>query len=53
MTSYPQLVVDEDIFALREHFSNEEVAEVVHHIAMAAFFNRLTEAAGLCLEARD
>jgi alkylhydroperoxidase family enzyme len=47
LTVAPQAIVDADIAAVREHFSPQETAEIVHHITMAAFFNRLTEAAGL------
>jgi alkylhydroperoxidase family enzyme len=47
LTASPQTIVDEDIAAVRRHFSPEETAEIVHHITLAAFFNRLTEAAGL------
>lgn len=50
LTVAPQLIVDSDIERLREHFSDSEVAELVHRITTAAFFDRLTEAAGLQLE---
>jgi NADPH2:quinone reductase len=47
LTVAPQLVVDEDVAALRWHYTDHEVAELVFHIANAAFFNRVTEAARL------
>ncbi|MBI3866215.1 MAG: hypothetical protein HY290_30415 [Planctomycetia bacterium] len=50
LTVAPQLIVDSDISRLREHFSDSEVAEIVHRVTTAAFFDRLTEAAGLQLE---
>jgi alkylhydroperoxidase family enzyme len=50
LTVAPQLVVDEDVAALRRHFTDHEAAELVFHIANAAFFNRVTEAARLQLE---
>jgi alkylhydroperoxidase family enzyme len=50
LTVAPQLIVDSDIERLREHFSDSEVAELVHRVTTAAFFDRLTEAAGLQLE---
>jgi alkylhydroperoxidase family enzyme len=50
LTVSPQLITDDDIAVLRKHFKDREVAEIVHHLSQAAFFNRLTEAAGLRLE---
>ena len=50
LTVAPQLIVDSDISRLREHYSDSEVAEIVHRVTTAAFFDRLTEAAGLQLE---
>ena len=50
LTVAPQLIVDSDISRLREHFSDSEVAEVVHRVTTAAYFDRLTESAGLQLE---
>jgi alkylhydroperoxidase family enzyme len=47
LTETPQQMTDADIAAVREHFSPQVTAEIVHHITLAAFFNRLTEAAGL------
>ncbi|WP_422923023.1 carboxymuconolactone decarboxylase family protein [Singulisphaera sp. PoT] len=50
ITVNPALVTDADIEGLRKTFSDHEVAEIVHQTTMAAFFDRLTEAAGLALE---
>ncbi|MCS7017273.1 MAG: hypothetical protein NZM42_14300 [Gemmatales bacterium] len=46
----PALVTDSDVAELRTHFKDQEVAELIYHVCNAAFFNRLTEAAGLQLE---
>jgi AhpD family alkylhydroperoxidase len=46
LTSTPQLIVDADIDRLREDFSDQQVAETVYQVTQAAFFDRLTEAAG-------
>ncbi len=35
---------------MRAYSKDAEVAEIVHHACNAAFFNRVTEAAGLRLE---
>jgi alkylhydroperoxidase family enzyme len=50
LTATPQAITDADIAGVREYFSDAEVAELVYRITQAAFFNRLTEAAGLALE---
>ncbi len=50
LTVDPALVADDDVEAVRRHFSDHEVAEVVFQITEAAFFDRLTEAAGLPLD---
>jgi alkylhydroperoxidase family enzyme len=50
LTAAPQLIVDSDISRLREHFTDSEVAEIVHRVTTAAYFDRLTESAGLKLE---
>lgn len=50
LTVAPQLIVDSDIARLRDHFSDSEVAEIVHRVTTAAYFDRLTEAAGLQCE---
>jgi alkylhydroperoxidase family enzyme len=47
LTVRPWEITDADIAAVRQHYSPQETAEIVHHIALAAFFNRLTEAAQL------
>ena len=50
LTAAPQAIVDDDIARLRKHYSDQEVAEIVHHVTQAAFFHRLTEPAQLPLE---
>jgi alkylhydroperoxidase family enzyme len=50
LTVDPALVEERDIEAIRRHFSDHEVAEVVFQITEAAFFDRLTEAAALPLD---
>ena len=50
ITVDPALITDADIEGLRKHYSDREVAEIVYHVTQAAFFDRLTEAAGLRLE---
>jgi alkylhydroperoxidase family enzyme len=50
LTVDPALITDADIEGLRKHYSDHEVAEIVYHVTQAAFFDRLTEAAGLRLE---
>jgi alkylhydroperoxidase family enzyme len=50
LTATPDQVVDADVAEARKHFSDKEVAELVHLIGAAAFFDRLTEAAALQLE---
>jgi alkylhydroperoxidase family enzyme len=50
LTVDPALITDADIAGLRKHFPDQEVAEIVYHVTQAAFFDRLTEAAGLQLE---
>ena len=50
LTVNPALVTDADVQAVRDHFSDRETAEVVYFITTAAFFDRVTEAAGLRLE---
>ena len=49
LTVAPATIEDEDIAVLRKHFSDKQVAEIVFQITEAAFFDRLTEAAGLPL----
>ena len=50
LTTDPALVTDADIAALRERFEDKQVAELVHQVAEAAFFDRVTEVAGLAPE---
>ena len=50
LTADPALVDDADIAALRAHYPDKQVAEVIHHVTEAAFFDRVTEAARLRLE---
>jgi alkylhydroperoxidase family enzyme len=49
-TATPMSVTDNDFVALRRHYSDQQVAEVVHRICEAAYFNRVTEATQLPLE---
>lgn len=46
----PATVSDADVEGLRKLFKDKEVAEIVHGVCNAAFFNRVTEAAQLPLE---
>ncbi|QEH36895.1 Carboxymuconolactone decarboxylase family protein [Aquisphaera giovannonii] len=50
LTVDPALITDADVEGLRKHFSDHEVAEIVYQVTDAAFFDRLTESAGLRLE---
>ncbi len=50
ITVNPALIDDQDIVSLRKSFTDHEVAEIVFQATEAAYFNRLTEAAGLTLE---
>ncbi|MDG3002737.1 carboxymuconolactone decarboxylase family protein [Paludisphaera mucosa] len=50
LTADPALVTDADVAAVRKHFSDRETAEVVYFVTVAAFFDRVTEAAGIPLE---
>jgi alkylhydroperoxidase family enzyme len=47
LTEDPQSMTDADINALKKHFSDYEVAEIVYHTGLAALLNRLTEVAQL------
>jgi alkylhydroperoxidase family enzyme len=47
LTIDPQAMTDGDVESLLPHFTPQQVAEIVHHVGMAAFLDRLTEAAGL------
>jgi AhpD family alkylhydroperoxidase len=50
LTATPQAIADADIANLRQHYKDGEVAEIVYHVTQAAFFDRVTEAAGLPLD---
>jgi alkylhydroperoxidase family enzyme len=50
LTVDPALITDSDIEGLRKHYGDFEVAEIVHQVTEAAFFDRVTEAAGLKVE---
>jgi alkylhydroperoxidase family enzyme len=50
LTERPQHMTDDDIESLRKHFSDHETAEIVHHVTLAAFLDRISEAALLPLE---
>jgi hypothetical protein len=50
ITVDPALASDDDLARLRKLFDDKKVAEIVYQITEAAFFDRLTEAAGLRLE---
>lgn len=50
LTSHPQQVGDADVAALREHFNDHEVAEIIHVTADSNAFDRMTESLQLQLE---
>jgi AhpD family alkylhydroperoxidase len=50
LSAAPATVSDTDVEALRKEFTDFEVAELVHHVCNAAFFDRATEAARLPLD---
>lgn len=50
LTVAPAEVTDADVERLRQHYQDSEVAQIVHQICTAAFFNRVTEAARLPLD---
>jgi len=50
LAAAPATVTDKDIEDLRKSFSDKQVAEIVHHVCNAAFFNRVTETAALPLD---
>ncbi|HYH67236.1 MAG TPA: hypothetical protein VD866_21245, partial [Urbifossiella sp.] len=50
LSAAPATVTDADVEALRKEFTDFEVAEVVHHVCNAAFFDRVTESARLPLD---
>jgi ABC-2 type transport system ATP-binding protein len=47
LTVDPQAMTDADVESLLAHFTPHQVAEIVHHVGLAALLDRLTEAAGL------
>jgi alkylhydroperoxidase family enzyme len=47
---HPQQVGDADVAALREHFNDHEVAEIIHVTADSNAFDRMTESLQLQLE---
>jgi alkylhydroperoxidase family enzyme len=49
-TVMPMCVTDDDFAGLRKDLSDAQIAEVVHRICEAAYFDRVTEAAQLPLE---
>lgn len=49
-TAAPQRISDADIAAVRQHYKDSEVAEIMYHVTVAAFVDRLSEAAGLPVE---
>jgi alkylhydroperoxidase family enzyme len=53
LTATPQRIEDADIAGLRKHYSDSQVAEIVYHVTQAAFFDRVTEAAALPLDAQE
>ena len=50
LSAAPATVTDTDVEALRKEFTDFEVAELVHHVCNASFFDRTTEAARLPLD---
>jgi alkylhydroperoxidase family enzyme len=50
LTTTPDLVADADVAEVRKHYTDKQTAELVYQITVAAFFDRVTEAAGLRLE---
>jgi alkylhydroperoxidase family enzyme len=52
LTSDPARIEDGDIEALRAHFTDHQVAEIIHHVTDAAFFDRISEASGLPIESK-
>jgi alkylhydroperoxidase family enzyme len=47
LTAYPQTICDNDIAELLKVYNPNQVAELVYQIGLAAFLDRVTEAAGL------
>jgi len=49
-TTDPHLITDADIAHVREHFSDQETAEIMQVICLANLFDRFTESLGLPVE---
>jgi alkylhydroperoxidase family enzyme len=47
LTMQPQSITDREIDALKEHYTQKQIAEIVYHIGLAAMLNRVTETAGI------
>lgn len=47
LTASPQSMTDSDIDGLLQHYTPAQVAEIVYHVGIAAFMDRVTESAGL------
>ena len=50
LTVDPARIEDADVEELRHYYADAEVAELIHHVTLAAFFDRLTEACALPLD---
>ena len=50
LTVSPAAITDNDIEGLRKSYDDKQVAEIVHLVTEAAFFDRVTETAGLRIE---
>lgn len=50
LTAAPATVTDQDVEGLRKLYTDKQVAEIVHQVCNAAFFNRVTETANLPLD---
>jgi alkylhydroperoxidase family enzyme len=50
LTTSPHSIGDDDVARLKEHFSNHEVAEIIHLTADANAFDRLTESLRLPID---
>jgi alkylhydroperoxidase family enzyme len=47
LTAHPQKITDQDIEQLREHFTDQQTAEIVYLIGAANMLDRLTETLSL------
>jgi AhpD family alkylhydroperoxidase len=50
LTAIPQGMTDADVERLKKHYEPSQVAEIVHRVCQAAFFDRITEAAAIPVE---